>query len=157
MGRVGHFQLTLNNPGLGYKESGPSAPVTRHPRSPTVLHTLLGPRPLLPQGHGIPSPALTALRSERGGKSKVCLPLREQDKPGVWLLTYETVYHPPRPGPRGLGSDPASPVAENTVTIRDQEVRLPNRFSPKLEIQLEIPPFKTKVLSYQWDFNSARS
>lgn len=39
VGRVGHFQLTLNNPGLGYKEPGPSAPITRHPPQPPQPHT----------------------------------------------------------------------------------------------------------------------
>lgn len=53
VGRVGHFQLTLNNPGLGYKESGPSAPVTRHPPQPPQLYTHCG-------GQGLPSPQVRA-------------------------------------------------------------------------------------------------
>ena len=61
-GRVGHFHLTLNNPGLGYKEPGSSArsPCQRHhpPQShspDTGPHPQPGPS--LPQGQGIPLPA----------------------------------------------------------------------------------------------------
>lgn len=52
---MGHFQLTLNSPRLGYKESGPSAPVTRHPppsTAPTTPHT--------PQTQGLPSAKVRA-------------------------------------------------------------------------------------------------
>lgn len=55
MGRVGHFQLTLNNPGLSYKESGPSAPVTGHPpRSRSPAHTP-GAKAAPPAGSGRPT------------------------------------------------------------------------------------------------------
>lgn len=78
VGRVGHFQLTLNNPGLGYKEPGPSAPITRQPPQPPQPYTH-------PCGQGLPSPKVRACISSTSqlcalkGRLKQDLPSSEQE------------------------------------------------------------------------------
>lgn len=120
VGRVGHFQLTLNNPGLGYKEQGPSAPSPSTRHLPQPLHTPQEPGPSLPQGQRIPQ-ALSGFLLQDRSQEQGLLP-SEGAGSAKGLATHpQNVCHPPGPGQMGLGAGlpPAPAVAENTATVRD--------------------------------------
>ena len=143
MGRVGHFQLTLNNPGLSYKESGPSAPVTRHPPQPRnpahtpgakdappprSRHPTSGPALLCAPG-GRPGQGLPPSAGARGARGQATHPHKGLSPS---LTRADGGWGPgqppqPLPGTEGLGSQ--------TDLLQ----------SP---CPLEIPPFKIKVLPW---------
>ena len=140
MRRVGHFQLTLNNPGLGYKEQGPSAPPPSARHLPQPLHT--------PQEPGLPSPKVSASHPKpcapscckREVRSKAYCLLRGQEAPRARLLTHRTVCHPPGPGLVGLGAGLGPPTQLQKTPPLSETEGLDSQTDPlQSPFQLEIP------------------